>query len=94
MLKTKHDLSAGHAKINLNELIKTVQIAVGRSRHEVERRLNEIQSMQLYERNKHYDIAILAESLASASADLAESTKTLYYLENSKSRDIGVDKRE
>lgn len=98
MLKTKHDLSANTAKLNLSELIKTAEIAVARSRWDCEQALSKLQTVQLYRENKDvwrqtYDVASAANDLAEASAALAQATNTLHYLVNAQGRDeITVEK--
>ena len=98
MINTKHDLSADIAKLNLNELIKVAQIAVGRSRWDCEQALSKLQANQLYSNpnkcDRTYQIASAAKDLAEASRDLAEATNTLHYLLNAEDREkIAVDRR-
>lgn len=96
MITTKHDLCAGTAKLNLNELIKTAQIAVGHARHACECALSDVQLHHCYpEKDKwsqSYKVANAADSLVRAANDLAQATNTLHYLVNAQDRgEIIVD---
>lgn len=101
MINTKHDLCAGTAKLNLNELIKTAEIAVARSRWDCEQAMQNVQIYQLENSAKWpdkwratYAIANAAHDLARAAEDLAQATNTWHYLKNAQDRDeIVVDKQ-
>ena len=91
MIKTSHDLCANTAKLNLNELIKTAEIAVARCRWDCEQAMQNVQIKQM-ENNpdkwrKSYHVASAAEQLALAGNDLAQATNTLHYLLNAQDRE-------
>jgi len=102
MIKTSHDLCANTAKLNLNELIETAKIAVAYSRHNCERKLQEIQEAQNVVADKwpdkwraSYAIANAAHDLVMAATDLSKATNSLHYLLNAQDREeIKVDKGE
>ena len=92
MITTKHDLCANTAKLNLNELIKTAQIAVARCRWDCEQAMNDVQNKQLScnpdKWRQSYGIACAAHTLSQAATDLAQATNTLHYLVNAEDREI------
>jgi hypothetical protein len=98
MITTKHDLCANTAKLNLNELIKTAEIAVSLSRWDCERYLRDVQDKQL-ENNpdkwrKTYGVASSACLLAETANKLAMATNTLHYLLSAQDRgEIVIDRK-
>lgn len=85
MNTTKHDLSAGTAKLNLNNLITLANAAVGFTKVQCERALNRLQ---------YASIASDVHEMMCASADLADAAtacqaacENLHYLAESKTRD-------
>ena len=101
MITTKHDLCAGTAKLNLNELIETAKIAVSRTRWDCESNLREIQERQMENSldgnfdkwRASYRVASAACQLADSAKALAMATNTLHYLLNAADREIVVDKK-
>jgi hypothetical protein len=97
MIKTSHDLCANTAKLNLNELIKTAEIAVARSRWDCEQALQQVQIQQVYSNKdkwqQTYAVANAAHDLSRAANDLAQAANTLHYLLHAQDREkITVEK--
>jgi hypothetical protein len=85
MNKTKHDLSAGIAKLSLNSLIELANIASGQAKVNCERELSALQHTLLYGKDKaqaKYD----ARNLATAANSAAIAFENLHYLIEAKER--------
>jgi hypothetical protein len=99
MITTKHDLCAGTAKLNLNELIETAKIAVSRCRWDCEYNLRDVQERQIDIEpdvwRRSYRVASAACQLAESAKSLAIATNTLHYLVNAQDRDeIVIDRKQ
>jgi hypothetical protein len=100
-MKTSHDISAGIVRLNFNQLFRTVQIAVGLSKAECERRLSEIQHAGIYGKTvsgqpggDHRQMFSAAKELARHAEQLATATGTLDALEYARTREELVIERD
>lgn len=85
--KTKHDLSAGVATLNLDNLIEVAQIAAGLAKTNVERELGNLQNNTLYHRARTDRHMIDARNLADAANAAQIAFENLHYLIEAKNRD-------
>ena len=84
----KNDLCANTARIDLNSLIKLSEIAVFRSRCDVENSLSAIQHSMFHDSREKISCAFEAEGLASAAKDLHIGISMQYFLTEAKNREI------
>ena len=100
-MKTSHDISAGIVRLNFDQLFRTVQIAVGLSKVECERRLSEFQHASFCGKTvsgrlggDHRQMFYAAQELARHAEQLATATGTLDALEYARTREELVIERD
>ena len=86
--KTSHDLSAGVASLNLNNLIELANIACGQAKTECERALSELQNCLVYSVDQKIRGAMYASArLRDAGKAAAIAFENLHYLTEAKTRE-------
>lgn len=81
-----HKISGGEVVLDLAELTRTAQIAVGLARGECERNLGAFQNASLTV-GVNYNMVASAERLKSSAAQLDAAMQTLFALDATKTRD-------
>ena len=80
--KTNHDLSAGIAKLNLNDLIRLANVACGQAKTECERALGELQNCLVYgePKNRERNAMYASNRLKEAGEKVSIAFENLNYL--------------
>lgn len=92
MIKTKHDLSALTATLNLEELIEATAQGLGFARAGLERALGELQ--QYHSRGEHLTSIFTAQNIVEAANSVLKLQTNYHYLleARDKDREITVEK--
>ena len=88
MIKTKHDLSAGVAILNLDEMISAAQIAVSFARMDLERSIGDVQ--QKHFKNDQMGAVFATQHLAETAEGLRKLQINYHYLLEAKYREIKI----
>ena len=86
MDETKHDLSAGEATLNLEDLITTASIAFASKREELNRRIHKLYNIE------SPDYKYEAHWAKEDAKYMAQAAETLYVLQESRHREIKIIK--
>ena len=91
-MNKEHDISAGVVRLDFDLLLQGANIAVGATKHHVERYLHDLQDASL--RNDISQMRYTSRYLAQAAEQLAVCAENLHALEESKTRaDLSIVKR-
>ena len=90
MIKTKHDLNASVATLNLDEMIDAAQIAISFARMDLERSVNELQ--QRHFKNDQMGAVFATQRLAETAEGLRKLQINYHYLLEAKNREIQIKK--